>query len=146
MKHTPLKPGTTGLTRKAPLKPGTKRLKSGRSTGTPTKAEAARIVESKLGPCMACEIWHRLFDRRCDAEGCDYNHCKSGNIRRGHLAGYALCAYHHRAVPLDGHTSATMRLNFGPSLMDGSRLFRDTYGSDQELIDLQTDIIQRGNA
>ena len=35
-----------------------------------------------------------------------------------------------------------MRAHFGPSLMDGSRLFHDTYGSDDELIALQTDILE----
>jgi hypothetical protein len=28
--------------------------------------------------------------------GCDYNHAKSGNVRRGHAYGFALCTWHHR--------------------------------------------------
>jgi hypothetical protein len=34
-----------------------------------------------------------------------------------------------------------MREHFGPSLMDGSRLFHATYGSDDELIALQSEIL-----
>lgn len=116
-------------------------MKRGRSTGKPTKQEAARIVAAKEGPCMACSVWSVEFGTRCDYEGCDYNHCKSGNIRRGHLFGYALCAWHHRAVPNDGFTPIEMRHVFGPSLMDGSKRFHETYGSDDNLIDRQTKII-----
>lgn len=116
-------------------------MRKGRSTSKPTKAEAARIVAAKEGPCMACQIWDRDTGDRCDGEGCDYNHCKSGNIRRGHMFGYALCPWHHRAVPLQNYTAQQMRGVFGPSLMDGSRLFHKTYGSDDELIELQTKLI-----
>ena len=91
---------------------------------------------------MACEVWAEQFGRRCDGGGCDYNHAKSGNIRRGHMQGYALCGYHHRRIPFDGYTHADMRFSFGPSLMDGSRLFHETYGPDDELIELQTKIIK----
>ncbi|UXB21938.1 hypothetical protein K7566_09630 [Stenotrophomonas maltophilia] len=40
--------------------------------------------------------------------------------------------------PLEGSTFATMRQIYGPSLMDGSRTFHETYGSDDELIANQT--------
>jgi hypothetical protein len=112
------------------------------STGKPTKEEAARIVAAKEGPCMACEVWFGLHGARCDYEGCDYNHCKSGNIRRGHLFGYALCAHHHRAVPIDGVKPSVMRVMYGPSMMDGSRLFHETYGDDFTLIAMQTATIK----
>lgn len=38
-------------------------------------------------------------------------------------------------------THAEMRAWYGPSLMDGSRLFRDTYGTDDELIARQDKLI-----
>lgn len=114
-------------------------MKRGRSTGKPTKAEAARIVAAKEGPCMACYL---RFDGDPDRmiHGCDYHHTKSGNIRRGHEQGFALCVWHHRGLPISGSVTAT-RQAYGPSLMDGGKLFRDTYGDDDSLIELQTQII-----
>ncbi len=35
-----------------------------------------------------------------------------------------------------------MREIYGPSLMDGSRTFHETYGTDDELIEQQTVVIQ----
>lgn len=128
------------MMRSTPIKPGTKRMRSGRSTGTPTKAEAAWIVACKEGPCMACVVWQqqgRAPHGWSPLFGCDYHHMKSGNVRRGHEFGIGLCPWHHRAVPDFDCTPAQMRQMAGPSLMDGSRLFHATYGSDDELIALQ---------
>jgi len=106
----------------------------------PTAAEGARIEVSKVGPCMACLslVTQQLLQPRLVVYGCDYNHAKSGNIRRGHSFGYALCIWHHRRHPLGRNSFATMREVYGPSLMDGSRLFQETYGTDDELIEQQT--------
>jgi hypothetical protein len=115
-------------------------MRSGRSTGKPTKAEAARIVAAKEGPCIPCLVWSRMGHMpEMDVEiGGDYDHKKSGNVRRGHMKGFCNCAWHHRRVPGEGWTHAQMTAHFGPSLMDGSRLFHATYGSDDDLIALQT--------
>jgi len=72
------------MIRTKPLKSGTKRMRQGRSTGKPTKAEEARIVASKEGPCMACEVWHEKGNAPhgwSPIYGCDYNHCTSEKIR-----------------------------------------------------------------
>jgi hypothetical protein len=110
-------------------------VKRGLSTGKPTKSEADRIVAAKEGPCVAC------FRLLVPAQyGNDYHHLKSGNIRRGHRYGIALCGWHHRG--LTGENSHEyMRHALGPSLMDGSRLFHETYGSDDELLALQDELI-----
>jgi hypothetical protein len=114
------------------------------STGKPTKEEAARIVAAKEGPCMACLVLSERgdMDDGWVVHGCDYNHTKSGNVRRGHMQGYALCVYHHRRHPIEWLTLEGTRAKFGPSLMDGSRLFHETYGSDDDLIALQTQVLQ----
>jgi len=106
----------------------------------PNKEEAARIVLAKTGPCMACLalLQQQLLEPELVVYGCDYNHAKSGNLRRGHFFGFALCVWHHRRIPMEGSTFATMRQIYGPSLMDGSRTFHETYGSDDELIANQT--------
>lgn len=118
-----------------------------------TKAEKAHMLRCKEGVCVACLIrcaakllpykWVQVGNdgTRATFWGLlEYNHTKSGNIRRGHLYGYALCVWHHRgnqAQPPDGWTHAQLRDRYGPSLMDGSALFSESYGSDDELIEIQ---------
>lgn len=110
-------------------------MKRGRSTTTPTAEESAWLVAVKEGPCLACLIFTgRKF------LGCDAHHLLSGGVRIGHLATIGLCAWHHRAVPELGYP-ATMRELFGPSLMDGSKLFRAAYGADAELLALQKQVL-----
>lgn len=120
------------------------RLRKRRRPGNraPTKSEAARIVAAKEGPCVACVVWARLGHMPLAdvMVGGEYDHKKSGNIRRGHAFGFNGCLWHHRRVPGEGWTFAEMTAHFGPSLLDGSALFRRTYGSNDELIQLQTDI------
>lgn len=115
-------------------------MKRGRSTCNPTKEESARIVAAKEGPCMACLSRAMRGDMEWSfiVHGCDYHHTKSGNIRRGHMAGFALCTWHHRGHPAMFWSHDRTRQVYGPSLMDGSKLFRDAYGTDDELIVLQT--------
>lgn len=89
---------------------------------------------------MACLAWFELGNITLDdvVFGCDYNHTKSGNIRRGHMAGFALCVWHHRRHPIGWFTLKGTAQKYGPSLMDGSRTFHETYGSDDSLIERQT--------
>ncbi len=112
------------------------------STGTPTTAEAERIERAKVGPCMACLVLKMagLLSSHRVVYGCDYNNAKSGNRRRGHMFGYALCVWHHRRHPNEGKTLVQTRAIYGPSLMDGSRVFHETYGSDDDLIEQQTHV------
>ena len=114
------------------------------STGKPTKEEEARIIASKEGECVACIVRSRqgkLPPYYIVDTGCDYNHTKSGNKRRGHMFGYALCLWHHRRQVSGDWTHEMYSRIYGPSLMDGSRLFHEAYGSDDYLIDLQTRVI-----
>lgn len=119
-------------------------MRRGRSTGTPTKDEAARIEAAKVGPCIACLVRAEEGDMPADliVYGCDYHHAKSGNIRVGHAAGFAMCLWHHRGHPWGQWTTKQLREFYGPSLMDGSALFRRTYGPDSFLILRQTQVIE----
>ena len=101
----------------------------------------ARIVACKEGPCMACEVLRDLGRTIHSGDGCDYHHLLSGGRRRGHRYGIALCGWHHRGVSDWGCTAPEMRVAFGPSLMDGSRLFHAAYGSDAELLARQDALI-----
>lgn len=106
-------------------------MRKGRSTGKPTKEEAEWIVAVKEGPCLAClrKLGIRVL-------GCDAHHLLSGGRRRGHMDTIGLCAWHHRGYSGD-EPVAYVRDYYGPSLMDGSKLFRDAYGTDDELLALQ---------
>ena len=114
-------------------------MRRGSSTGAPTKAQEARIVAIKEGPCMACMVLvERGLIQRFKADGpCDAHHLKSGNIRRGHDFTIGLCGWHHRQIVDWAHTHQDMREAYGPSLMDGSRKFREAFGSDDDLLERQ---------
>lgn len=110
-----------------------------------TSDESARVDAAKFMVCIPCLVWANNGKMPLDdvANCCEYNHTKSGNIRRGHDKGYAGCLWHHKGRVEDGWTHKGMRAHFGPSLMDGSRLFHDTYGSDDELIEIQNFVLGR---
>lgn len=111
-------------------------MKRGRSTTTPTAEESAWLVAVKEGPCLACLIFtgNRYH-------GCDAHHLLTGGVRIGHLATIGLCAWHHRGMGDDGRIPRYWREDFGPSLMDGSKLFRAAYGTDAELLALQKQVL-----
>jgi hypothetical protein len=111
------------------------------STGKPTKREAEYIERCKTGPCVACSVWDERSDGIPYGGPCDFHHMKSGNIRRGHMFGVGLCIWHHRGVVDESLNVKNVREMCGPSLMDGSRKFHLTYGSDDDLIALQRELI-----
>lgn len=113
-----------------------------------TPAESARVEAAKTTLCIPCLVWARAGRMPMEhvATCSGYDHKKSGNIRRGHAFGFASCDWHHQRIKPDGWTFAAMTKHFGPSLMDGSRLFANTYGSDDELIALQTEILHGSKA
>lgn len=113
-----------------------------RGAKKPTAAELEHMGRCRDGPCIPCIVRLRAGHLSEDEVfvGVSYDHKKSGNIRRGHLYGFASCAWHHFGHPLPAHLPGPN--TYGPSLMDGSRLFRETYGSDDELIELQRRILE----
>lgn len=142
MRRTPLKPSTKPMVRTKPLRAFRKKRRAGNKPMT--KDELARVMAAKEGPCIPCYVWAHAGNMpetdicRCN----EYDHSKSGNLRRGHDKGFASCQWHHRRVPASGWNHAHMRAHFGPSLMDGSRLFHDTYGDDDTLIALQNKLLE----
>lgn len=135
-----MKPGkpltrTTALRTRTPIKPSGARLRQGRSTGTPTKAERAHMGTVKTAACVACEQNPHLGLRRCDGAGCDASHLLSGGKRIGHRATLGECPWHHRGIPPEGFSNpdATAEV-FGPSRHHHGKAYRDTYGTDAALL------------
>ena len=118
-----------------------------------TMAERAHMMAVKEEVCIAClcrcaagmlpAVWVQVGrdGTRATFWGLlEAHHIKSGNIRRGHMETIGLCQWHHRgnqSQPPEGWTHRALRDRYGPSLADGSTLFRDTYGTDDELLEIQ---------
>lgn len=127
-------------------------------TTPPTRADLAHMGACKAGPCVACLVGVSLGIIRAedamrggwDARGhplpaVEYNHAKSGNLRRGHRAGYALCLWHHHGsqqLHALGLARAVAFARWGPSLFDQARAFHATFGSDDELIAVQAWVLE----
>ena len=71
---------------------------------------------------MPTEIHHLNFDG------------KAGQKRRGDEYTVPLCSYHHRGVYPEWITGGDALYYWGPSLARNSRLFRETYGTDDQLL------------
>lgn len=110
------------------------------STGTPTKAEKARMDAMKeMGQCVACY--------QLGIHGWAYihiHHFLSGNKRIGHWATASLCPYHH--VGETDLPRAEAEAIFGPSLAHGSKPFRAMFGADKELLGLQNALLGQADS
>lgn len=107
------------------------------STGTPTKAQAARFRKLKELGCVAC----RLDGTDRDSVEPDIHHMLSGNKRIGHMATVPLCKFHHVGEAYDGVPESWFLENVGPSWHRHRRAFRARYGSDAELIAITNELI-----
>jgi hypothetical protein len=65
--------------------------------------------------------------------------------RRGEHATIGLCSYHHRGSAAVGTPRARSLhgQGYGPTLADQARAFRARFGSDEELLTLQNQLLQR---
>lgn len=125
----------------------------------PSRADLEHMGRCKAGPCIACLVGVAIGliepAHACrggtavdghDLEAMQYNHAKSGNLRRGHLAGYALCLWHHfgsQQLHALGMSAAEARARWGPSMLDQGKLFRETFGSDDDLIEAQAYVLEQ---
>lgn len=106
------------------------------STGKPTKDDLARWALIRDKGCVCCikkgvlqwhpvEIHHLLL---------------AGKKRRGHRFTIGLCSLHHRNVRSTDYPEE-LRWLFGPSLPAGSRIFHEAFGTDDELLAYQDELI-----
>lgn len=138
---------TKPLTRKAPMRRSAKRMRSGRSTGTPTKAEAARMAAIKEAGCVvANELGIFFTDENGERQPvpCEIHHLtvggRHGQKRRGHLFTVGLNPWLHRGVPFGGMSVVSCQMRFGPSYALEPRRFREEWPDDW-LLELQNQLI-----
>lgn len=115
-------------------------MKRGRSTGTPTKVQAARMDAIREAGCIVarkrgmgfipCEIHHLTVGGR------------HGQKRRGHDFIVGLNPWSHRGVPFGGWDAGRCAVAFGPSYARNPRRFREEIGTDDELLALQEDVLE----
>lgn len=114
-------------------------MKRGRSTGEPTLAEEYRFRLIKEIGCIAA---HTLG---LDWTYAEVHHLtlggKHGQKRRGHAFTIGLNPWSHRGVPFGGLSAAECYDMFGPSYALQSRLFRQTFGNDDDLLAYQNRLI-----
>lgn len=113
----------------------------------------------KAGPCIPCLVGaaNGLIDPRDVVRGGEdedgmplpmvtYQHCKSGNMRRGHDAGFGCCIWHHfgtQQLHALGMSKEEAFARWGPSLFHQARAFHETFGTDDELIEVQAFVLQQ---
>lgn len=115
-------------------------MRRGRSTGTPTKAEAARMDAVKRAGCLCCIA--RGYPHDPDGSVVDAHHLLSGGIRRGHSYTVGLCIWHHAGrLIVQGWSHADHRARLGPSLAEGSEPFHEAFGDDAALEEMQAELL-----
>lgn len=125
------------LKARTPMKRGGTRLRQGRSTTSPTRAEQQRFRDLRDIGCICCYL-NRQRGMPTAYFGIDVHHTLSGGRRRGHGKTLGCCPWHHRAVvPYEVMGQAVATAMFGPSLANGSKPFHAFYGSDDDLLELQ---------
>ena len=133
------------IKRATPIKPSGRRMKSGHSTGRPTKAQASRFERMRELGCIACRIGRSIGipTAMFGSNGLEIHHLLSGGRRIGHDATICLCHYHHQAkflmFPDQGYCAHA--LIFGPSLEHEPNAFRMVYGREDAQLAYQNALL-----
>ena len=102
---------------------------------TPPTAEEKRRMEligEQIFGCIPCLLEDLPF------RAATVQHVVEGGKRLGHQATYGLCPWHHFATKPDpGMSKTTILKVFGPSLANGSKPYRERYGSEAMLVEVQ---------
>jgi hypothetical protein len=115
------------------------------STKPPTKAQQERFTRILDFGCVCCYVDGTDVLKAYGAvqdtphQPCEIHHMLRGNKRIGHDASIGLCAVHHRGV--SSLSRADRLIIYGPSWHLERRAFRERYGSDQDMIDMQNELI-----
>ena len=114
-------------------------MRRGRSTGKPTKEQQARHDAIREAGCI---VAHKL---RLGFVPCEIHHLttggKHGAKRLGHDYVVGLNSWSHRGEPFGGLTADQCFEMFGHSYARYPRAFRETVGTDLELLALQNEVL-----
>lgn len=111
-------------------------MKTGRSTGKPTKAQQAWFDAIAEVGCICCRLQGIHYKVECERDHLNVGGL-AGMKRRGHDFALGLCSWHHRGMPFDGLTMPECRARFGPSQFHEKKAFRERYGTFDELLEIQ---------
>ena len=103
-----------------------------------TQEELDHLAAVKKSGCRCC--WG------CDASTglpLESHHLLDGGQRRGHFDTICLCSWHHRAECIDGLSKKDMLKIFGPALSEGTKPFHERWGSDEDLLAFQKELLAR---
>jgi hypothetical protein len=91
-------------------------------------------MQVKSLPCIACHL-----DGIQQGTPTQEHHLnlggRAGQKRLGDAYSIPLCQWHHVGEPLPGKTVKDMNWTYGPSLARASRMFREQYGNDTQLLE-----------
>lgn len=118
-----------------------------RSLPPPTAEQKRRWELIRESGCVACRMrasW--LLHLPVEIHHLTING-RHGGVRLGHEFTVGLCEWHHRGIALqvtgipDTSMTETAEYNFGPSYARTPKAFRAEFGSDEELLKYQNELI-----
>lgn len=120
-----------------------------RAIPKPTDEQQARQDRARELGCVACAIEWDLCGHNpvyCDAPpgAPEIHHLTRTGRQIGQDETVCLCSWHHRGICVANYDSRDMRDLFGPSMAKGSKPFHARYGSNEELLAYQNNLLERG--
>ena len=95
-----------------------------------------RNLRVKQLPCIACQLYG-VHNQPYQTEAHHLNlGGKAGQKRRGDDYSIPLCSWHHVGKIKPSIDSRAMAALYGPSLAKQSKLFRQTFGTDDQLLEM----------
>lgn len=107
------------------------------SLGSPTKEEEKRFQIAQETGCVAC-LQLGILGNPGDA-----HHLLEGGRRVSHSYTVILCPYHHRSIPPGNLNDKQAYERFGPSLAKRPREFKERFGDNVFLLELQNAAIEK---
>lgn len=106
-----------------------------------SKAERKHLDAVKRAGCVCC-IARGYTPDPDNPPAVEAHHLLDGGLRIDHMHVIGACAWHHRGrLFVNGWDHAQHRLMLGPSLAEGSIPFHHTFGTDEDLLRMQTQLL-----
>lgn len=120
-----------------------KAKKRGRSIPPCTPAQQERQDRARALGCIACLQLRLPIEQHCGQIEIHHQNLdgKAGQKQLGQDFSVALGAWHHRGRPLPGWSAAQMLWKYDHSLARASKPFRETFGTDDQLLVYQNQLL-----